>query len=282
MNGILNRGFFFYVLNFISIPLNISYHLSFKNGGMEQNKELASNWSEHLLDFEDYFKEQISYRTYLWINAFESNDEQEYKDSIWDMVYDDDEPYRYDNQYYRWPKEENKLFEQWLHLVKENIKWKRKWSDAPMYLHSIRVSDKLFSYWYSKDVWLAWLLHDIVEDWGYTLEQLKDLWYSDRTVELVDLCSHDSTIEDSFERWEWMVKRLIEADDKEAWAIKICDMMDNLTEVQLMQRDKLERFLFKKAPVYVEQWKKYFDWTDMYKHFLIIYNRQVEDFNKKS
>jgi hypothetical protein len=50
-----------------------------------------------------------------------------------------------------------------------------------------------------------------------------------------------------------MVKRLIEADDIEAWAIKICDMMDNLTEVQLMQRDKLERFLFKKAPVYVEQ-----------------------------
>ena len=282
MNGILNRGFFFYVLNFISIPLNISYHLSFKNGGMEQNKELASNWSEHLLDFEDYFKEQISYRTYLWINAFESNDEQEYKDSIWDMVYDDDEPYRYNNPYYRWPKEENKLFEQWLNLVKENIKWKRKWSDAPMYLHSIRVSDKLFSYWYSKDVWLAWLLHDIVEDWGYTLEQLKDLWYSDRTVELVDLCSHDSTIEDSFERWEWMVKRLIEADDKEAWAIKICDMMDNLTEVQLMQRDKLERFLFKKAPVYVEQWKKYFDWTVMYIHFLSIYNKQIEDFNKKS
>lgn len=79
-----------------------------------------------------------------------------------------------------------------------------------------------------------------------------------------------------------MVKRLIEADDEEAWAIKICDMMDNLTEVQLMQRDKLERFLFKKSPVYIEQWKKYFDWTVMYTHFLSIYNKQIEDFNKKS
>ncbi len=55
----------FYVLNFISITLNISYYLSFKNGDMGQNKELASNWSEHLLDFKDYFKEQISYKTYL-------------------------------------------------------------------------------------------------------------------------------------------------------------------------------------------------------------------------
>jgi hypothetical protein len=46
-------------------------------------------------------------------------------------------------------------------------------------------------------------------------------------------------------------KKQIKADNKEAWAIKICDMMDNLTEVDLMSRDKLERFLFKKAPVYI-------------------------------
>lgn len=265
----------FYVLNFICIPLNINCYLSFKNGRMSEDKKLSSNRSEHLLDFEDYFKEKISYRTYLWMSAFESNDEQVYKDSVRDMVYDDDEPYRYNNQYYRWPKEENQLFEQWLHLVKENIKWKRKWSEAPLYLHSIRVCDKLFIYWYSKDVWLAWLLHDMIEDWEYTLEQLKDLWYSDRTVELVDLCSHDKTIEDSFERWEWMVKRLIEAKDKEAWAIKICDMMDNLTEVDLMSRDKLERFLFKKAPVYVYYGNEYFWGSGMYSHFLARYHNQV-------
>jgi hypothetical protein len=35
------------------------------------------------------------------MSAFESNDEQEYAGSVWDMVYDDDEPYRYDNKYYR-------------------------------------------------------------------------------------------------------------------------------------------------------------------------------------
>ena len=55
----------FYVLNFICIPLNINCYLSFKNGRMSEDKKLSSNRSEHLLDFEDYFKEKISYRTYL-------------------------------------------------------------------------------------------------------------------------------------------------------------------------------------------------------------------------
>jgi hypothetical protein len=55
----------FYVLNFIYIPLNINHYLSFKNGRMSEDKKLSSNRSEHLLDFEDYFKEQVSYRTYL-------------------------------------------------------------------------------------------------------------------------------------------------------------------------------------------------------------------------
>jgi hypothetical protein len=51
--------------------------------------------------------------------------------------------------------------------------------------------------------------------------------------------------------------------------------MDNLTEVDLMSRDKLERFLFKKAPVYIYYWNKYFGWTDMYNHFLEVYHKQV-------
>jgi hypothetical protein len=49
-----------------------------------------------------------------------------------------------------------------------------------------------------------------------------------------------------------MIKRLKETNDKDAWAIKVCDIIDNLSECDLMEDKKLERFLFKKAPVFRE------------------------------
>lgn len=234
---------------------------------------------DDLIDRWLYFRKQVSYRTKLEIWDFESNDTDSYYDDVWDMVYDDDEPYWYDNLYYRWEKEENELFDKWLHIVRESITWKRKWSEAPAYLHSLRVSDKLFINWYSKDVWMAWLLHDIIEDWWYTKEQLLELWYSKRTVELVDLCSHDGAIEDSFERWQKMIERLKEADDKEAWAIKVCDITDNLSECDLMKEEKLERFLYKKAPVFKELVEKYFKETQLEKSFNYAYERQLKKWN---
>lgn len=40
-----------------------------------------------------------------------------------------------------------------------------------------------------------------------------------------------------------MVKRLKETNDKDASVIKVCDIIDNLSECDLMEDRKLERFL---------------------------------------
>gem|GEM_PF-4090664 len=44
-----------------------------------------------------------------------------------------------------------------------------------MYIHSVRVYEFLKTHGFSDDVQYAGLLHDIVEDGGYTFEQLKEL-----------------------------------------------------------------------------------------------------------
>lgn len=237
-----------------------------------------SIWND-IIDRELYFVEQIPYRTSLEMAAFANNSNDDYYNSLYDIMYEDDEPYRYENLYYRWPKEQHELYDRALHLVRDSIKWTRKWSQAPAFLHSMRVADRLFLSGYSLEIQLAGLLHDIIEDGWYTKERLLEIWFSRRVVELVDLCSHDKTIEDSFERWQKMIKRLKETNDKDAWAIKVCDIIDNLSECDLMEDKKLERFLFKKAPVFRELIEEEFKWTGLEKNFYACYEEQLKKWN---
>lgn len=169
-----------------------------------------------------------------------------------------------------------------LNLVKSNIKGTRKWIDEPQYMHSIRVSDILCKHRTSYNVRLAWLLHDMIEDTDYTREDLKEIWFSDRVLDLVCLCSHDKTNPDTLGRRKDMVNRLIDSKDIDAWAIKLADITDNLKECHLLSSAALKRFLTIKAPVFIYYWNKYFWGTNLYKEFLEEYYKQYKDFILKN
>lgn len=166
-----------------------------------------------------------------------------------------------------------------IELVKNKIKWTRKGLNTPTYMHSIRVYNLLKEYWYSSEVQLAGLLHDMIEDAWFTKEALLSLWYPENIVKLVCLSSHDTNNPDKFWRREDMIKWLISADNTDARAIKLADMSDNLTECHFMQKDNLERFLFKKAPIFVYYGNKYFWWTEFYTNFLERYYGQIKLYN---
>lgn len=161
-------------------------------------------------------------------------------------------------------------------LVISKIKWNRKGLDIPTYTHSFRVSELLKKYWLSDDVVLAWLLHDIIEDSDTTIDDLKRLWYSERVISLVCLCSHDKNNPDKFWRRRDMIDKLIKAGDTDAWAIKLADISDNLTECHLLSPVALERFLHMKVPVFIYYWNKYFWWTEFYNHFISVYYDQIK------
>lgn len=120
-------------------------------------------------------------------------------------------------------------------FVKSRIQGNRKGlPDEPSYLHSFRVRDLVSKqhHWDDPDydLFLAALLHDVIEDGGVTYAELRALGFSDRTIELVDLCTHRLDVEDSAERWVLMMARLVEAGDQDAWRIKLADMIDNLRQ----------------------------------------------------
>ena len=167
-------------------------------------------------------------------------------------------------------------------LVKERITWFRKWTDdIPNYTHSLNVRDLLKKYWFNETVQMAGLLHDIVEDWNTSFDELRELWYPEEVIELVDLATHNMNIEnptdeEKFQRWKDMMKRLEEADNKDAWAIKLADITDNVASCHTMKNDeKKMRFMCIKCPYFIEQWRKIFWESDFYLEFTGNYAKQL-------
>ncbi len=148
------------------------------------------------------------------------------------------------------------LYQLGVKLVSQRIPGVRKGSTEPAYHHSLRVAERLTRHGYAQDVVLAGLLHDIVEDGETSLENLRELGYSERTLEIVDLSSHDMSLEvrtglGKDRRWAGMVSRLERAQDAEAWAVKVCDLIDNLIGSVTLPPDRRAAFVNLKGPTYL-------------------------------
>lgn len=138
-------------------------------------------------------------------------------------------------------------------LVRERIPGTRKGSDEPACLHSVRVYETLAKHGYSEEVAAAALLHDILEDSDTTLEELASLGVSERTRTLIDLVSHDESIDEkvtgSDPRLVYILGRIVTARDTDALAIKAADVLDNLRTCSTMKPDRRQNMRLMKAPL---------------------------------
>jgi (p)ppGpp synthase/HD superfamily hydrolase len=139
-------------------------------------------------------------------------------------------------------------------LVKERIGGDRKGLvGEPNYKHSFRVHEivKKLHHWDDPDfeLFLAALLHDVVEDGGVSFEELIEMGFSGRTIQLIYLCTHDKTIKNHTERWILMIARLIEARDDETWFIKLVDLADNLNQSRGLTEENRKFMIETKAPI---------------------------------
>jgi len=153
-----------------------------------------------------------------------------------------------------WWDEYDRLEKVALALVKERISGHRKGlPDEMNYRHSVRVFEtvKKLHHWDDPDLdmFLAALLHDIVEDGGVSLAELAEMDFSRKTLELISLCSHDAAVENNRERWMRMVAELVRADNDEAWCIKLVDLADNLSQSHGLTPDNRAFMLEVKAPL---------------------------------
>lgn len=134
-------------------------------------------------------------------------------------------------------------------LVASRIPGNRKGSDKPAYMHSFDVRDLLKAEGYGEEVCLAGLLHDVIEDSETTFEELEEMGYSSRVLELVRYCTHDNAIEGSDARWVCMMAGLVQGNDTEAWAIKVADILCNIRDSDTMPADRRHILRFVKGKI---------------------------------
>lgn len=142
-------------------------------------------------------------------------------------------------------------------LIKSTIGGSRKGlPDIPSYKHSFDVAEILRSFGFSDEVVLAGLLHDVYEDGNVSFEELLRLGFSSRVVDLVRLCSFDKKLPAGDTRWEAMIDNLIKANDRDAWAIKIADIIDNIADSFALSPERTVYMLEIKGPKILSLTKK--------------------------
>lgn len=64
--------------------------------------------------------------------------------------------------------------DQTIEILKQAIPGHRIGGKSAIYLHSVAVGELLRKHGFDEDIVYAGYLHDIIEDGGYTLQQLRD------------------------------------------------------------------------------------------------------------
>lgn len=95
----------------------------------------------------------------------------------------------------------------------------------PTLLHSIRVGLYLFNDGYSREIYIAGLLHDLLEDTRVTKDELIDK-YGIEITELVEANSKNQKLSEE-EIYSDLINRCIKH-SQDALIVKVADVIDNL------------------------------------------------------
>ena len=129
-------------------------------------------------------------------------------------------------------------YERALYLVSELFKNKTDKIGVSYISHLIRVSIKLDS----RDLKIAGLLHDIIEDTPLTSKDLKEYGFNNRVIELVEKVTKDNSI--PYNDW---IKSIVSSGDLDLIKLKYADMSDNynIERLKLLPEEIRKRLTIK-------------------------------------
>lgn len=120
----------------------------------------------------------------------------------------------------------------------------------PVVFHSLRVGMRLWSLGHGREVTIAGVLHDVLEDTDVTGEELIEE-FGPEVHRLVMANSHDRSIEDQEDWYVDVFDRCFE-EGREALTIKAADLYDNLDYYGVVEDRELTLHLLKKARYFIE------------------------------
>jgi len=112
-------------------------------------------------------------------------------------------------------------------------RWQVDKSGQPYWQHPYRVMQRLIPV--DSEIALhAALLHDVVEDTDYGLEDLADLGYPSTMLEVVNIVSHDKTGRDRGRTYQQWIEWIRDSGNLAAILVKYADLLDNHAPARLV------------------------------------------------
>ncbi len=115
-------------------------------------------------------------------------------------------------------------FEKAIRLLSKYMPVADETTRKPVLFHGLRVGIYLYEHSYSKEVILAGVLHDILEDTEVTEEELR-VEFGDTVTKLVKASTKDDSVAKA-EKTEELIKRCV-SNGQDALVIKAADILDS-------------------------------------------------------
>ena len=141
----------------------------------------------------------------------------------------------------------------------------------PVILHSIRVGLHLYDLNYDKDIVVAAILHDIIEDTDIKLEAVKSK-FGNKVAKLVEANSFDESIANKTERYKENFERCCKA-GKDALIVKAADFFDNADYYGMASTNELAKWLLGKLKYFIDNSKSELKDEAPYKELVKKYKR---------
>lgn len=136
-------------------------------------------------------------------------------------------------------------------------------NSKPVLSHSFRVAELLYQLGYDKDIVIAAVLHDLIEDTDVTYEQLKRD-FSERIADIVQAVSFNPQIDDYLKQTKDIFDKCI-GFGIEAVVIKCSDLIQNIDFVQFVDDEQKRNKLLEKYKIFIEMTYNIIGSTRLYK-----------------
>lgn len=154
----------------------------------------------------------------------------------------------------------------------------------PVVLHSIRVGLYLNKQRYNKNIVIAGIIHDLLEDSETSTEEIKER-FGNKIADLVSANSFNEAIKDKKERYYESFTRCFSA-GKDAMVIKAADILDNSHYYQLAEDRELYQWLLAKMKHFIdhsaEVLKNNYVWKELKRQYENLKNNSFLRFARES
>ncbi len=144
----------------------------------------------------------------------------------------------------------------------------------PVILHSIRTGLHLYNFNYDKDIVVATILHDIIEDTDINIEEI-ELKFGKKIAELIEANSFDESIKDKTERYKENFECCRKV-GKDALIVKAADIFDNADYYHPIPTKEVAKCFLEKIKYFIDNFKDELKDEVIYEELTKKYKRTVK------